>query len=585
MIKKFFFKRFKHYLAIFLLPSLIMLFLIFGIISVSTTNDMCRESSRSLETMNETFHLITENAFRQPDIMTLNPQMMVSLRKILLFSATNYTDYIFLNNMKALLSSTAKSSPFIRSLFLYLEPFDSFFSSSGGICNLQNYYDTSWYDIYRKLPKNTKQIMIPRTIPTSSSADGYEALTIYHRLNYLNGCMVANIPTDTFLSSLRSSVPVWDNRVYVLNENNDVLLTTETNNTQLEQQKTWFSEINASKSFLARQFAIIDASPSMIVSCKNDAYGLTFLLITPLSAILSNILQDILWPVIFILVDIILIIILAYSTTRANFRQIHYVIQIFGDAEKGIFPATNPDTQPLNNEYDLIMNNILRLFLNTTFLNSQLKEQKYKKQASELAALKLQINPHFMINTLQTLDFEVYKLTDQPTAVHLIINHLSDILQYSLGSPNRPVTFADEIANIRKYVEIQKYRFPDSFLVYFDVDDDVLTVPFRRLILQPLVENSISHGIRCTDHFGYIKIRIFLRNSWIHVSVIDNGAGISKEKLASLRSNLSAGDNGTSIGLDNVNKRLILTYGEESGLQILSHEGLGTCICFKIPVS
>lgn len=584
MIKKFFLRRFRHYLVAFLLPSLIVLLFLFGLISTTKLHEMQTESRRSLDNMSDTFSLITENAFRQQDMMTLNPQMMLSLRKILLFSTTNYTDYVFLNSMNALLSATARSSPFIRSLYLYLRPYDSFFTSSNGIQNLQSYYDTSWYDIYCQLPAHTKQTIVRRRIPASSSAEEFEALTIFHRLSYLDGYLVANIPVETFLSSLTSTIPVWDNHMYILNQEHEVLLTTETNARRLESCRSWFSRQSGTEELSSGSLCFVNGSIFMTMLQKNDAYGLSLLILIPLHSILLQIAQELLWPLILILFNLLLVVVLAYTTTRTNFRQINYVIKIFGDAEKGIYPDMHPDTQPLTNEYDLIMNNILRLFLNTTFLNSQLKEQKYKKQASELAALQLQINPHFMVNTLQTLDFEVYKLTDQPTAAHQIICHLSDILQYSLGSPNTPVTIADEIANVRKYVEIQKYRFPDCFHVYFDVDDAVLDLPFRRLILQPLVENSISHGIRCTDHFGYIRIRIFQRKGWIHVSVTDTGAGLSRERLEQLRSNLSAGKNGTSIGLDNVNKRLMLTYGEDSGLQLLSHEGLGTTVRFRIPL-
>ena len=114
----------------------------------------------------------------------------------------------------------------------------------------------------------------------------------------------------------------------------------------------------------------------MINFLHNDEYDLDFILVVPLHAILQNILRGILGPVILVAFDVLLVLLLSYFTTRVNFRQISYVIRIFGDAEKGIYPKADPDKQPLNNEYDLIMNNVLHLFLNTTFLNSQLEEQK-----------------------------------------------------------------------------------------------------------------------------------------------------------------------------------------------------------------
>ena len=190
-----------------------------------------------------------------------------------------------------------------------------------------------------------------------------------------------------------------------------------------------------------------------------------------------------------------------------------------------------------------------------------------------------------MVNTLQTLDFEVYKEVKKPTPVNTIIKNLSDILKYSLAPVDVPVTIDDELKNIRKYVQIQKYRFPDRFVVYEDAEDEIMSLPFKRLILQPLIENSITHGLRPVSGYGYIKIRIFVRNNRIRVSVIDNGVGMSRLKLKSLRENLSQDTSAGRIGLDNVNKRLILNYGVESRLRILSHEGLGTAISFSSPIS
>ena len=105
---------------------------------------------------------------------------------------------------------------------------------------------------------------------------------------------------------------------------------------------------------------------------------------------------------------------------------------------------------------------------------------------------------------------------------------------------------------------------------------------FKRLLLQPLLENSISHGIRPSGRQGMVKLKIFRRKDRIHVSVTDNGVGIPREQLLQLRKSL-ADDTASRIGLNNVNKRLVLTYGPGSALHIYSKEGLATCVFFSIP--
>ena len=111
-----------------------------------------------------------------------------------------------------------------------------------------------------------------------------------------------------------------------------------------------------------------------------------------------------------------------------------------------------------------------------------------------------------------------------------------------------------------------------------------MDLPFKRRVLQPLIENSITHGLRPALGYGYIKIRIFIRDGRLWVSVIDNGIGMDRIKLENLRRNLLQDISTGGIGLNNVNKRLILNYGRKSRLNILSHEGLGTAISFSIPI-
>lgn len=586
MIKTFFLKRLKQYFLILMIPSLVLYVFIFGMLSNSKIQAIGTASRNALENVNDTFDLITSNAFYQQDLMTLNPQLSLSLHKILLFSTASYTDYVFLNSMQTILDSTSKSQPFLHSIYLYLNDYDSFFSSQNGICSLNNFYDTSWHDIYRSDAEGEDTYIARRTIPPASSGSvSIDVMTIYQQMTYLNGVIVANIPVNTLLDNIRSALPTWGHSLLILNSDRNILVSDSVQETDFPAYADYFRDTFSFDASRAHQWGVIDNRLYLINSHYNDEYSLQFVLLTPLSSIVQTILMDLTWPSLIITTDFFIILFLAFFTTRSNFSQIRYVINLFDNAEKGILPRPEAETRPLKNEYDLIMSNVIRLFLNTTFLNSQLAEQRYRKQVAELTALQLQINPHFMINTLQTLNFEVQKMSDyRPSTASHMIENLSDILKYSLSPVDAPVSFADELNNVYKYTEIQKYRFPDSFLVYEDVEDAVLNYPFKRLILQPLVENSISHGIRPLENArkGYIKIRIVLKRQHIIISVIDNGAGITKERMQLLRGNLSSGTSSGCIGLDNVNKRLILNYGENSALRILSHEGLGTCVTFSI---
>ena len=134
-----------------------------------------------------------------------------------------------------------------------------------------------------------------------------------------------------------------------------------------------------------------------------------------------------------------------------------------------------------------------------------------------------------------------------------------------------------------EYVKSQQYRLGERFLVYYEVDErDCMEARVTRLLLQPLLENSILHGIRTSPRKGYIKLKIFRRDSWMRFFVVDNGVGMSKEEMDALRERIL--DEGSqNIGLTNVNRRLILRYGAESSLKIAAKEEWGACLSFQIP--
>lgn len=271
--------------------------------------------------------------------------------------------------------------------------------------------------------------------------------------------------------------------------------------------------------------------------------------------------------------------VLAYTTTVRTFRQIEYMIQVFYDAESGIYPSG--PRQEVNDEYDILMNNIIYLFLNTVKLQTELTEKRHDQEVAELTALQLQINPHFLFNTLQTLQFQIQSQNSSEEAV-TILEYLSDILQYALSDATEMISLREELLYLKKYVAIQKFRFGEKFIIYYEVDEELMNRKVFRLMLQPLVENSILHGVRYKEGRGYIKIQIFERRGKLHFRVVDNGVGMDKEKKEYLRQSIKE-INVHHIGLANVNSRLKLHFGDGSEIRIRSKKGMGCVMEFCFP--
>lgn len=219
------------------------------------------------------------------------------------------------------------------------------------------------------------------------------------------------------------------------------------------------------------------------------------------------------------------------------------------------------------------------------------REQITRKEA-ELKALQSQINPHFLFNTLESINW-MAQLNNVPE-ISETVSDLSSLMEASIGRDDRLISLAEEILYTDKYISLLKRRFEDRLELVKNIEEAALKIKIPRLLIQPLIENAVYHGIdRCRGK-GIIKLNAFMEKERLIIEVMDNGAGISQEELKELNDKLAM-DNDTyfkllskkkskSIGIENVNRRIKLFYGEEFGLKLQSEEGRYTQVVITVPV-
>ena len=221
-------------------------------------------------------------------------------------------------------------------------------------------------------------------------------------------------------------------------------------------------------------------------------------------------------------------------------------------------------------------------------LTDEVKRNESLKKEADMQALQLQINPHFLYNTLSSIHWLALMNRDAPIAD--MVGSLSDFLRFSLNNGREYCQVGQEMMHVRHYVNIQSIRYPEKFVFHAHVDEQAEEKLMLKLLLQPLVENAMLHGILKREGPGEISVRIASGPQGMHFSVSDNGLGIPAERLEQLRRQLTETP-GESLqparkggyGLRNVQRRLVLHYGREAGLHIESVEGVGTTITFAIP--
>jgi two-component system sensor histidine kinase YesM len=223
-------------------------------------------------------------------------------------------------------------------------------------------------------------------------------------------------------------------------------------------------------------------------------------------------------------------------------------------------------------------------------LLEEVKRQQDRKNKAELMLLQAQIKPHFLFNTLESIN--VLAIQNQGKKVSQMVIRLGNLLR--IGMENREeITLKQELEHLRSYLEIQEFRFEDQFQYTIEAPQELLHEDILKLTLQPLVENSLQHGFEPIDYMGLIAVKVVDEGDRIGLYVTDNGVGISNEKLAKFHYKteletpfheiLESNEERRGLGVSNVADRVRIQYGEHYGMFICSQEGQGTTMKVIIP--
>lgn len=216
-------------------------------------------------------------------------------------------------------------------------------------------------------------------------------------------------------------------------------------------------------------------------------------------------------------------------------------------------------------------------------LIQEVYQEQLLKQKAELKSLRMQINPHFLYNTLESINW-MARIKGAPE-IGKMVKALGDLMRASISGDDF-VPLEEEIKSINNYLTIQKFRYGDRFEVDMEIDPAIGLVRIPKLILQPIVENAIVHGIENMVGNGKIEITGTAENGGLVLQVKDNGIGMDQEQAMGLleeKTGMQPAGGHTHIGLRNVDRRIKMYYGKEYGVGIESGPGCGTCVTVRIP--
>ncbi|OMC73761.1 sensor histidine kinase [Paenibacillus odorifer] len=251
--------------------------------------------------------------------------------------------------------------------------------------------------------------------------------------------------------------------------------------------------------------------------------------------------------------------------------------------KQGIFtPITTP--YRADDESDLLIDGFNRMSTQINELLVQVETEQGRKKEAEMQALMAQINPHFIYNSLESIN-SMAVLQGNKDISKMVIS-LGKLLRISISQNQELIPLHMEFEHVRHYLDIQKFRFEDKFSYIIDLSDGLRTFMTQKLIVQPIVENALYHAIEQMEDPGVIEITAYEMGMDMIIIVKDNGPGFDLAKMMSLWDNVGSAQkkySDSGVGLKNVHERLNIRFGSPYGILVCSSPGFGSTIRIRIP--
>lgn len=544
------------------IPMLILSLMIWHAVNTGVTREVDSANRARLDQ----YALYIDNEFSSLEhlesILSANPTIRFRLRNIFRDNGLiSYDEYLAMDTASDFLYSSILYSSIAESIYIYFPNNEGwFFSSEGGLTTVASDRDSLWFTILESLDDDDKSWSGFRS---SSWLDASRVFSIIKPISpsggWSEGALILNTDPDDITDMLHGLMENESGDIITVDEEGNLLFTT------LSGMRLAYDLVNAME---GRSIAYSDGMVLYSTSMPHTGWH-AVLAIPQEDAYRINSLVKLL---IAVLTAVVLFISLVISVKRTE-EELASIAMLKNELSE------NGGRQQ-KTLYSKLSKDIYRTFLEIRKLND-------RKRELELTALSLQLTPHFLFNTLQVIKWKAIALSGGENDASLMIGDLSSLLGYVLGDRKLFTTLDEEIAATEAYIAIQGRRFNDEFTAVWNIGEGVdggILIP--KMILQPLVENAISHGIREAGRPGRLRISIFInRGRELKVRIIDNGKGIERDKLRRIKRSVRKSGEDISIGLGNVSSRLGLLFDPPRVLSIASKEGKGTCVTFSIPLT
>ncbi|SDX12674.1 sensor histidine kinase [Paenibacillus sp. CF384] len=410
------------------------------------------------------------------------------------------------------------------------------------------------------------------------------ARSIFDNESFQNviGVLSVDMPKSIFESILDRVAFTKESSVFLINQAGEILVHSSHANTDLLSFKSGILRGNTNDQFKAGVWGkrVFDDAEYLVGAQLVDDSDWYLVSLTPYKEILGS-QKKAMKQMLFIAFLIAMFLLpLAFLAAASGTRRIRGLIAQMKSVKQGDFDLH------IQHEGKDEIGELSRNFKSMIAKVTQLLDEKYalgqEVKSMELKALQAQINPHFLYNTLDLIYWKAMRIQEQ--GIYDLVQSLSRFYKLSLSKGEDIVSLRNEVEHIAAYIDIQNARFKNGITLVIDISEALYDHPMPKITLQPLVENSIIHGILETEsETGTITISAATSNGKFVIMVKDDGVGISQENLERIF-NRDRTDPFHGYGANNINKRIKLLYGEEYGLVYKRNEGSGVTVIIDLPL-
>lgn len=479
------------------------------------------------------------------------------------------------------ISRLAKTLPiiyrYIDSIYIYSEQTDTVIMDNNSI-PLSDLSDTDWINAYRAVtsPKGT---IIPR-----SKNNVYPQLITIIKPIYVadekKGAIIMNINAQSIYNSMLYRQYKDGRLFFLVNADNKIIISSELSYFNTYPDDIGLNTLTIESNPKNSVYEINDKN-YVVLSGDSTISDYKYISAYPLELYEHKLSTMKLQIIGILLLLMIIIFILAYVASVRSYSPLNEIISFLDNSQ----PPADSIEEEDKNELMYIINSIQTHINDKTKMAEILEERMKLLRKSQYDMLQTQINPHFLYNTLETINWMAYNMSNSENPVSKSLINLASFFRNTLTS-GYFVSIENEIKYTKEYINILALRYGDLFDIEWDIDESILSYTIIKICLQPIIENAVYHGIKQKNDKGLIKIKGLCDDNNIILIVSDDGVGIEKDALDELNKTLSETsftNEKSHIGLSNVNQRIKIIFGDSYGIHVESTVGVGTDVYVTIP--